>query len=186
MAITNTKRNVRRIAVASAAGLALIGAGACGTQQKLDTKPKPAATAPTPQPEQQPENAQPTPAPDPVPTANPDGKYSLNCDLNLSSDIYASDHLVAGGTVKNTGNVGIKVRVVAKFFFLTAEPTRLTKDVNLSVGEKERVSFKVPITTDQVDDYQSSPGYSSPGAGDRDCLARATIIDQFGAPHETA
>jgi zinc-ribbon domain len=111
-------------------------------------------------------------------TPNPDGKVKLKCDYELgdfgdSGDPSQGFRFIAGGTIKNTGNVGIVVKVVAKWQLLRQDPLRFTERVRLRAGKRKRISISIPVTQDQIDAHQSADG---------DCNTNATIVDSFGRP----
>lgn len=59
--------------------------------------------------------------------AEPDGKYDLDCnyvlgDFGESGDPSKGFRFIAGGSVRNTGNIGIRVRVTVTWEQLGADP----------------------------------------------------------------
>jgi hypothetical protein len=111
-------------------------------------------------------------------TPNPDGKSNLKCDYDLgdfgdSGDPSQGYRFLAGGSVKNTGNVGIVVKVVAKWDLLGQDPVRYTERMRLRAGKRKRLKVSLPATSDQIDAHQSADG---------DCNTNVTIVDTFGRP----
>jgi hypothetical protein len=125
--------------------------------------------------------AEPSGTTEPAPAASPDGKFTHSCDMLLNSDFESvvSGWLVADAELKNTGNVGIKVNVKAVWKQAGSNPIVKVKKVRLGYGHHRAVHFKVPISTDQVDAYQSAPGYFNDSA----CGVNATITSNFGRTH---
>jgi hypothetical protein len=109
---------------------------------------------------------------------NPDGTFRSNCDLDLPSDIDGDYGLFATTKLKNTGNVGIKVRVVAVFDQATSDDLKIRKSVRIPVHHSRTVKMRIPITQDQADQFQSSPDYFN----DKACRVHTTIVDSFGQP----
>jgi hypothetical protein len=86
---------------------------------------------------------------------------------------------VADAELRNTGNVGIKLNVKAVWKQAGSNPIVKVKKVRLGYGHHRAVHFKVPISTGQVDAYQSAPGYFNDNA----CSVNATITSTFGRTH---
>lgn len=112
------------------------------------------------------------------PAADPKGTYKLSCDYTLgdfgdSGDPAAGYRFIAGGTVKNTGNVGIAARVRITWEQLGTEPIRWEKTYRIETGKTKRVKVTLPATEDQIDLHQSADG---------DCATKVKIIDHFGTP----
>lgn len=165
--------NPRIVLLSAAAALLLTG---CGTEKTgsltTATSASGGGTAST---------AEPSGATEPAPAPNPDGKFSHSCDMLLNSDFESSisGWLVADAELKNTGNVGIKLNVKAVWKQAGWNPIVKVKKVRLGYGHHRAVHFKVPISTDQVDAYQSAPGYFNDSA----CSVNATITSNSGRTH---
>jgi hypothetical protein len=99
----------------------------------------------------------------------------LNSDFNSS----ISGWLVADAELRNTGNVGVTVNVKAAWKQAGSNPIVKVKHVRLGYGHHRAVHFKLPVTTEQVDAYQSAPGYFNNGA----CSVKGTIMGNFGRTH---
>lgn len=99
----------------------------------------------------------------------PDGDYQLNCDYLLGTD--GSYTFIAGGKIKNTGNVGTIIEVKVDWEILGSEPVVETRRVKLPAGQTRSVQISVPATSDQIDAHQSAEGR---------CEADAAMVDTFG------
>jgi hypothetical protein len=107
------------------------------------------------------------------------GKETINCDYTLgdfgdSGDPSAGYRFIAGGKLKNTGNVGIKVRVRVSWERLGTTPITSTTVYRVPYGHTKRVSITIPATQDDIDLHQSA---------DSDCGTKVKIIGTFGAVH---
>lgn len=164
-----------RIALLSAAAAALLLTG-CGTEKtgSLTTAASASGGGSA-------STAEPSGTTEPAPAPSPDGKFTHSCDMLLNSDFESSvsGWLVADAELKNTGNVGIKLNVKAVWKQAGSNPIVNVKKVRLGYGHHRAVHFKVPISTDQVDAYQSAPGYFNDNA----CSVNATITSNFGRVH---
>ena len=80
---------------------------------------------------------------------------------------------IAGGTLRNTGNVGIVARVRAAWEQLGSAPLREEKMVRVARGKTKRVSFTVLASQDHIDLHQSAEG---------NCRVNVQIVDTFGKP----
>ncbi len=163
-----------RIALLSAAAAALL-LTACGTEKTGSLTTGTAASGGAAS------TAEPSATTEPAPAPNPDGKFTHSCDMLLNSDFESSvsGWLVADAELKNTGNVGLKFNVKAVWKQAGSNPIVKVKHVRLGYGHHRAVHFKVPISTDQVDAYQSAPGYFN----DNTCSVNATITSNFGRVH---
>jgi hypothetical protein len=162
-----------RIALLAAAAAALT-LTACGTETSGNLTTGTAAPGAA-------STAAPSGTTEPAPAPAPDGKFNHSCDMLLNSDFESSvsGWLVADAELKNTGNVGINVNVKAVWKQAGSNPIVKVKKVRLGYGHHRAVHFKVPISTDQVDAYQSAPGYFNNSA----CGVNATITSNFGRTH---
>ena len=107
---------------------------------------------------------------------NPDGTSNLTCDyvlgdFNESGDPSKGFRFIGGGRIRNTGNIGIVVRVTFTWDMLGQEPLRVRKKYRLRRDQSRRVNVSVPGTQDQIDLHQSAHG---------DCRSHVTILDTFG------
>lgn len=160
--------------------LAVVGAvsviGACGadTEKPIGTTATNTGKAKT-APVNPPAETEPAPVRE---DPNPDGTFKSNCDLDLPSDLSGDYGLFATTKLKNTGNVGIKVRVAAVFDQATSDDLKVHRTVRIRVHHSRTVKIRIPITQDQADQFQSSPDYFDNKA----CRVHTTIVDSFGKP----
>lgn len=112
-----------------------------------------------------------------APAAEPDGEYELNCDylLDFDESLNGNDNhkFVGGGTLTNTGNVGIKVRVAFKWRLLGQNPLIVKKTYKVKRNQEREINVTVPVTGEQIDAHQSADG---------DCDVKVKITDTFGTP----
>lgn len=124
----------------------------------------------------------PTETPEPEPTEppkvhalpDPKGTFNLNCDYVLGDFSESSSQgfrFIAGGRLRNTGNIGIVTRVTVTWEQLGQAPIKAVKTVSIKRGHSKRVSFSLPATSDQIDLHQSSDG---------NCDTKVKILDEFG------
>lgn len=148
-------------------GAALGGAGE--DPEPTKTASRPAAPSSTAAPEETETEAPPTRE---VP--NPDGRYEMDCDYSLPADIDSQDYkFIAGGTLENTGNVGIVARVTYKWDLLGQSDYKQVKTYRIARGRERDVDVSFPITSDLIDAHQSA---------DSDCDVKVRISDTFGRP----
>jgi hypothetical protein len=173
----------------------VIGAAATAgtTSQDTETAGEPAAAesptqsssaspAPSPSfsPSPSPTPVETTSAPPPVAVPSPDGKYTSQCDYVLgdfSSNTSHGYRLVGGASVRNAGNVGIKVEAKAHWLRLGASPITATKTAKIPFGGSTRINFTIPIdqnTLDLIQAAQEDPDF---------CGVKVTITDTFGEAH---
>ncbi|HET7171890.1 MAG TPA: hypothetical protein VFI18_09670 [Gaiellales bacterium] len=166
---------ISRIALLPAAAAALLLTG-CGAEKtgSLTTGTTASDTAAA-------STAEPSATTDPAPAPDPDGKFTHSCDMLLNSDFESSiaGWLVGDAELRNTGNVGIKLNVKAVWKQAGSNPIVKVKKVRLGYGHHRAVHFKLPVSTGQVDAYQSAPGYFNDNA----CSVNATITSTFGRRH---
>lgn len=135
-----------------------LGAGAAGGSDD-DTEPVAAATA------EPADRATPTPEPEPAP--DPSATAERICDYLLDPYLF-----VGQAKIRNTGNVGVKVRLVATWQRLGLDAVRAEKTVRVTTGDTRRVKFDVPATVDDIAAHQSAQG---------ECRVKTEIVDTFGA-----
>jgi hypothetical protein len=153
---------------------ALVALAGCGSETTTITKTETAKGT---------SNAATTAAPDPPRQREPidtNGESEFSCDYQLgdfgdSGDPKKGFRFTATGTLTNTGNVGIKVRVTYKWKQGGGLPPITRRKIyRVRRNETRDVGITVPATSEQIDSIQSVPG--------KDCSANATIIDSFGLP----
>lgn len=106
----------------------------------------------------------------------PDGQYNLTCDYLLGDFTEGTDagfKFVAGGTVKNTGNIGIVARARARWQQLGSAPLLEERTLRVAVGRTKRVAITRLGTQSEIDAHQSANG---------DCSTSVKIVDTFGKP----
>lgn len=121
-----------------------------------------------------------TPEPEPEPVPDPDGTYELSCDYDLgdfdeSGIDEAGYKFIAGGTLKNTGNVGIVADVTYKWRLLGQGWLKETKTYKVPYDRKRDVDILIPVGSEEIDAHQSADG---------DCRTSVKIVDSFGKVHE--
>lgn len=142
-------------------GLVLLGGKDDASEPtKAETSKPPAAPAEP--------AAKPTTAAAPKP--RPDSKIGGTCDMLLFTQGTTSE-FAASIDVKNTGNIGIEVEVVAEFDQLGQDDYTLTELVKVKPGKTETVHLSELIDTSTVRRYQRG-GY--------DCRISGGIVDTFG------
>lgn len=184
------RRGIRVTMVATAAAMALLATG-CGAKQEPtiaaaagttttdgeEARPLAAAPAPPVDPadvfEKAPVSSPPAPPREAAVVPKPKGKFDSVCDYLLGdfTESRSGYRFVADATLKNTGNVGLVVRVVASWDQIGGGPVRARKQARVRTGATRKVGFIVVATSDQINRHQSA------GSG---CRVRATIIDTFG------
>jgi hypothetical protein len=121
----------------------------------------------------------PEPEPEPVRTRedpDPNGKYDLDCNYELGDfgefgDPSRGYRFVAGGTLENTGNIGIRVRVTYTWKLLGRSPLTVRKHYRVRRGQSRDVNLTVPVSQDDIDSHQNAHG---------DCSTKASIVSTFG------
>jgi hypothetical protein len=113
-------------------------------------------------------------------TPDPNGTDESTCDILLGTGLYDPNYVVADDEIKNTGNVGIVLRVVATWKQAGSGPIRMKKKVRVPYQGQKAVHFKRKASQEQISAFQSAPGYfSETGA----CSVKSTILDSYGAAH---
>lgn len=104
---------------------------------------------------------------------DPDGTYDGTCDYLLGdfTEGPGGYKLIAGGTVENTGNIGIVAVVRAEWTMLGSSPITKTRRVRLRPGASREVQMNVPATQSQIDQHQSAQAK---------CKSDVEIVDTFG------
>ena len=138
------------------------------------------STSPTSVPSPTPAPTSETSSAPPVAVPSPDGSYSSQCDYVLGDFSDNTSHgfrLIAGTSIRNTGNVGIKVDVVAHWLRLGAGPIKEAKQAQVPYRGSKRVSFTIPTDRDTIDliqGAQDDPNF---------CGVKVTITGTFGEAH---
>lgn len=156
-----------------ALALAGIVAGCASPNGQSVSQAQPsAASAPTTAPA--------TPAAAPSPDPSPNGTFEGSCDYTLPNDMYGTYYLVGEIDVKNTGNVGVKVRTRITWPQEGAVPITARKVVRVPFGADKVVRFKVPVSTDVLSSVQSWQERHGMKDG---CTYFAAFNRTFGAVH---
>lgn len=109
-------------------------------------------------------------------TPNPSGTFDGTCNYllgNFTEGTEAGYKLVAGGTIENTGNVGVVATARARWTMLGGEPVTQTRKVRLRRGQSKEIQMRVLATQAQIDAHQAADGK---------CKTDVTIVDTFGKP----
>lgn len=110
--------------------------------------------------------------------ASPEADYKLACayelgDFGESGDPKKGYRFTAGGTINNTGNIGIRVRVTYKWQRLGQAPLIVKMTYRVRRNEERDVATTVPTSQDQISAHQDSPGHG-------ECKPKVSIISTFG------
>lgn len=140
-----------------------IGNGSGGGSQPAGVAPS--APVPTAAPASPPVSA--------PPKVEPKARTRLNCDILLPDNPNGTYAFIAGGTIRNTGNVGVKVRVRARWQQLGADSIATTRTIRVPRGARREVHIQQPASQQQIDRFQSASSA---------CSAKGTIIDVTGQP----
>jgi hypothetical protein len=107
------------------------------------------------------------------PVANPDGRIESVCDYLLGNftETRRGYRFVADATVRNTGNVGIVVKLTGTWDQIGGAPVKVVKTVSVPTEGRKIVHLLRVASSDEIDRHQS--------ANSR-CNVKATIIDSFG------
>jgi hypothetical protein len=108
------------------------------------------------------------PEPDATATVRHVCDYLLG-DFTESASGY---RFVADARVRNTGNIGVVVRLIATWDLIGGEPARLVKVIRVPTGRTKKVSFMRVATGDEIDRHQA---VAPPG-----CRVRGAVIRTFG------
>lgn len=137
--------------------------GGSSTKKATDLKTSPDATA-------TPSSSAPASSATAV-TPDPHASASLTCDYLLSPGISAPNHFVGGGDLRNSGNIGVIVKVTARWQRLGQAPARIAKSYRVRRGQTRTVNFSVPATIEDISAHQSA---------NAKCSTHATVAGTFG------
>lgn len=128
--------------------------------------------------------AQPPDASSSAPAANngPDAKAKLTgtCDYSLSETLGGNDTFTAEVDVKNTGNIGIKVKVTALWPQFGFGPLKSSRTVTVPYRKTVTVRFQHPASSEQTLRLQSWQEHHDMKDG---CDYKGKIIETSGQPH---
>lgn len=157
-----------------AAGAVVFALIAMGAEDCADTgENKPLNNGSSEQPQDQPtEQAEEEPVAE---EPSPDGEYDLGCayelgDFGESGDPAKGYRFTAGGSLKNTGNTNIRVRVTYQWKRLGTSPKKLQKVYKVREGQERDVNVTVIASDNDIDAHQNA---------DAECKATATILGTF-------
>jgi hypothetical protein len=159
------------------AGGAFILGLVVGMSVESDDQP----TQQSPVAQESPVEVEPTMEPEPEPTLEeepePDADYTSSCDYLLGdfSESGSGYRFVADARLKNVGNIGVEVKVVATWDLAGGQRVKAVKTVQLPEGKSKRVGFVEVATQDQIDAHQSL------GFEQENCRVRATLTDTLGS-----
>ena len=154
---------MRRLLIAAlliAFALATMGAESCDT-----TTSEPAKVSTS--------DSNPEAAGDEAAAPDPKADIQSTCDYVLGDFTTGPSGYRALGQAKihNTGNIGVKVRLTARWEQLGTSPLRMKKTVRVRRGHTRTLRFTLSLTQDQVDLHQSA---------DAECKVTGKIVDTFG------
>lgn len=112
------------------------------------------------------------------PVPRPDGRFDITCDYLLgdfTEGTEAGYKFVAGGSVRNTGNIGIVVRVRVRWQQLGTNPILEERTIRLRPGRQKRLNITRLASQNEIDAHQSA---------NADCAAAVKIVDTFGRVRE--
>jgi hypothetical protein len=163
----------RRLIAAFAVAPLAIAVAACGvaggTQARTDAAARPSTAAHS------------APAYSPPPTAKATGKYVGSCDYTLNDNFGSSVAAWATGDieVRNTGNVGIVVRLRITWPQQGFPSLARHKTVKLAYGSRRDIQFHLPLNQNQISNLQNWQEGHNYASG---CTYKATIVSNFGTP----
>jgi hypothetical protein len=162
--------------------LLAVGAGLSPSDKKGNIPSTQTADTSSAEPSSSTASDESTPEPTPEPRVreaiDASGDSELSCDYDLgdfgdSGDPAKGYRFLGGGTLTNTGNVGIVVRVTYKWRLLGQGSIVKRQTYRLRRNGSRDVDISFPVTDDMIDAHQSADGK---------CSSRATIVDHFGKP----
>jgi len=144
---------------------ALVG-GDDSTTETTPTKTAGVAVEPDAEPEPEPEAE--------LEPEKTDGEYELDCAYELGEGTddnpFADYRFTAGGTLNNTGNTNIRVRVTYKWKRLGSSAKTARKTYRVKEGQERDVNITVPASQLDISAHQNADG---------DCSAKATIVGTY-------
>ena len=121
-----------------------------------------------------------SPPPSPAAVPSPDGTFQGSCDYTLG-DSPATGTAAAVGDIdaKNTGNIGIVVKLTITWPQEGYAPLTMSKTVRIPSGGEQDPQFHRPLSYDQItrlQSYQAGHGYAD------GCTYHGEITGTFGQP----
>lgn len=110
-----------------------------------------------------------------VVTAKPKAKVTGSCSEEPETE-DGEPVLAADLEVRNTGNLGVRVRVAARWPLPQRSGVSLWHRVHLEPGDSTEVSLRLPVTE------ETAGGVRRMAAQDRTCSTFHRVIGAFGAP----
>lgn len=113
----------------------------------------------------------------------PDAKAKLTgtCDYDLGTSGMGTDYTISAEVeVKNTGNIGIKTKVTARWPQFGHAPIAASKTVTVGYKKTVTVQFAKHATQVQIDRLQS---YQLKHDNEDGCSYKGTILETVGQPH---
>ncbi len=106
---------------------------------------------------------------------NADGEYNLSCayelgDFGESGDPARGYRFTAGGTLINTGNTNIRVRVTYQWKRLGSSAAKVRKVYRVKQGQERDVNVTVPASQSDISAHQNA---------DAGCKATAKIVASY-------
>lgn len=114
---------------------------------------------------------------------SPDAKAKLTgtCDYDLGTSAMGTDYTISAEVeVKNTGNIGIKAQVTARWPQFGHAPISASKTVTVGYKKTVTVRFARHATQVQIDRLQS---FQLRHSDDDGCSYKGKIIETSGQPH---
>ena len=107
-----------------------------------------------------------------------DGRFGSTCDYVLGdfTESARGFRFVANADLKNTGEIGIVVRLAAQWKQGGKGPIKVVKTVKVPIGRTKNVGITRIATADEIDLHQAT---------DQGCTVKASIIDTFAADDES-
>lgn len=107
-------------------------------------------------------------------------KLTGTCDYSLSDTMDGRDTFTAEVHVKNTGNIGIKIRVTASWPQFGFGPLKSNKTVTVPYRKTVTIRFQHPASSEQTLRLQSWQEHHDMKDG---CDYKGKILETSGQPH---
>lgn len=115
------------------------------------------------------------------PAPSPNGTFTGSCDYTLPVDIDGDYKLIGDIEARNTGNIGIKVKVTIKWLQMGYDPVTESKTVKVKPGGSKTVKFNKTVSGTVIDRVQS---YQLNHMDERSCKYKGVMVDTFGKVRE--
>lgn len=100
-----------------------------------------------------------------------DGRFTSSCDICLPSGLSGGYAFIGAAKMEN---VGIVVRVRARWDQVSSANITDEKHARIPVGERRTAKLRVVATPDQISEHQSSPDYYGGDA----CAVNVRIVER--------